>query len=49
MSIGKVRGSNPLGSTMAFVYIFQDKNNRFYIGSTDNLERRLIGYGKIRF
>lgn len=25
----------------AFVYIFKDVRERFYIGSTDNLERRL--------
>ena len=24
-----------------YVYILRDKNNKFYIGSTDNLERRL--------
>lgn len=24
-----------------YVYILRDKNNRFYIGSTDNLARRL--------
>lgn len=25
----------------AFVYILKDKNNKFYVGSTDNLERRI--------
>ena len=33
-----------------FVYILKDENGRFYVGSTDNLERRLkahhMGYSK---
>ncbi|MDO8482220.1 MAG: GIY-YIG nuclease family protein [bacterium] len=36
MAIGKV------GTYMSFVYILQsEKNGRYYIGSTDNLARRL--------
>ena len=38
MYIGKVTGSN-----MAFVYILQsEKTSKYYIGSTNNLGRRLL-------
>ena len=40
--IADVAGSNPAPTTMAYVYILQSlKNNRYYIGSTTNLTRRL--------
>ena len=40
--IEDVASPNLAGSTMAFVYILQSQTNfRYYIGSTNNLERRL--------
>lgn len=40
--IADVAGSNPASTTMAYVYILQSlKNNKFYIGSTTDLQRRL--------
>jgi putative endonuclease len=38
----KVGGSNPLAPTMFSAYILQsEKTQRYYTGSTDNLENRL--------
>ncbi|MBU1908458.1 MAG: GIY-YIG nuclease family protein [Verrucomicrobia bacterium] len=38
---GQVEGSNPLPSTIYFVYILQSQSaGRYYIGSTDHLLRR---------
>ena len=40
--MGKVRGSSPLGSTVNCVYILKSlKNNTYYIGSTNDIDRRL--------
>ena len=43
VDIEEVVGSIPTSSTMCFVYILRSlKNNRYYIGSTNDMNRRLV-------
>ena len=42
LDMREVTGSSPVEPTnMPFVYILKGRNSRFYIGSTNNLERKI--------